>query len=390
MVSDRARVVAVVALLASLCALGQPAIYSRLGANVIAVMNLLRDGTSLNDDDAERRVRGYYEELAHVERFDARLAQVYGIAPDETWDRPGRFVRRPTNDFRVKELMPSIDTVVKGAPFRTNRWGIRDREYAEQPPPGTCRLALLGQSHSAGGGIGDDKIFEALLAERLDRERAQLASPAVEILNFAQPAYTLLDQLLWIEKSRLFERAPAVLLYVAHPNEIDRVLDELIEVVHEQRPIPFDNVRRMVAQLDLSPSLDEAALRLRLRPIGGEILRWAYQQIGAQCRLHHVRPVWIFLPLVPRRVGDEPAPAVRDELFSAARGAGFQIVDLGDVYEHRDQKSLAQAPWDDHPNAFAHALIAARLHDALRESEKSAPLGVFSPLDEAHPDGCRP
>jgi hypothetical protein len=376
------------ALLASLCVLGQPQIYSRLGLS--AVMDLLRDGTSLNDADQERKIRGYYEELTHVERFDQRLAHAFGVAPDADWIRPGKAVRRRTGDFRDAELKPSLDTIAKGAPFRTNAWGIRDREYDPKPRAGTCRLALMGQSPSVGAGVGNDEIFEALLEARLNREQP-LPHP-YEILNFAQPAYTLLDQLVWIEKAPLFASEPAILLYVAHTNEAERVLDELGESVHDgEVPIPFANVRELVASAGLKKGADPSEVRSKLRPSAISIVRWGYQEIAAQCRQHRVRPVWIFLPLVPRRSGDAPPPEVRDALFAAARDAGFQIVDLGDVYQHRDQKQLGQAPWDDHPNTFAHGLIADELYQRLRESDERAPLGIFRPLDDAHaaPGGCK-
>src|SRR5262249_50747357 len=157
------------ALLVSLSVLGQPQAYSRLGGPVTAIMNLVTDGTSLNDADTERQIRGYYEDLTHIERFDVRLAQVYGLAPDEMWIQPGKPLRRRTHDFRELELKPSLDVIAKGASFRTNRWGVRDREFDEKPRGGTCRMAMLGQSPSVGAGVSDEGIFEALVEDRLNR-----------------------------------------------------------------------------------------------------------------------------------------------------------------------------------------------------------------------------
>jgi len=36
----------------------------------------------------------------------------------------------------------------------------------------------------------------------------------------------------------------------------------------------------------------------------------------------------------------------------------FHVIDLYDVYDGHNKADLMIAPWDDHPNAQAHALLA--------------------------------
>jgi hypothetical protein len=64
-----------------------------------------------------------------------------------------------------------------------------------------------------------------------------------------------------------------------------------------------------------------------------------------------------------------------------AREAGFTILQLSGVYDGVSLRSLKIAPWDAHPNAVGHRLIADRLYALLRDSEDVVPLGLSN-----HPD----
>jgi hypothetical protein len=53
--------------------------------------------------------------------------------------------------------------------------------------------------------------------------------------------------------------------------------------------------------------------------------------------------------------------------LAIAASAGFDVIDLSDVYEGSDRESLWVAEWDAHPNARGHALVGSRLYQRLRE-----------------------
>src|SRR4029079_19356230 len=98
------------------------------------------------------------------------------------------FVRK-TGDMLGYELVPNFNGTYKGAPFQTNRWGMRDKDYALAPPPRTYRIALVGSSFTMGGGVPEDKTIEALLEDRLNREATTAAHRHYEILNFSVGGY---------------------------------------------------------------------------------------------------------------------------------------------------------------------------------------------------------
>lgn len=45
--------------------------------------------------------------------------------------------------------------------------------------------------------------------------------------------------------------------------------------------------------------------------------------------------------------------------------AGFGVMDISQAYGDSDPASLWVAPWDRHPNAAGHAMLAAAFYDAL-------------------------
>ena len=53
----------------------------------------------------------------------------------------------------MKEIVPSMSTILGGTPVTSNRLGMRDREYQKLKPPNTYRIVLLGVSHDVGTGL---------------------------------------------------------------------------------------------------------------------------------------------------------------------------------------------------------------------------------------------
>jgi hypothetical protein len=96
-----------------------------------------------------------------------------------------------------------------------------------------------------------------------------------------------------------------------------------------------------------------------------------YARFVRLAREHGVPAYWIYMP----RVSQEQSAELQLRL---AREAGFIILDLTGAYDGHHPKSLEVAPWDQHPNALAHRLIAKKLYEVLKTSEATIPLGLTS------------
>ncbi len=100
--------------------------------------------TGLNARDLTLQHRGYYEQLDV--RGPARYAgrgrrpQARRLVADT---RPARPARRAAGPDAARSRAVDAHDLERPV-LHTNRWGMRDQDYAKEKPPGTVRIALLG------------------------------------------------------------------------------------------------------------------------------------------------------------------------------------------------------------------------------------------------------
>ncbi|MEX2123337.1 MAG: hypothetical protein WD795_05560 [Woeseia sp.] len=353
----RARLATVTALIV-LVGVSIEGVHSQLDPEVATTVHSLRSSRLSRLDTAELE-RGYYESLLSVNRFNSQLWEVYTKKP-ETWlDVQNAGLKRFTSDFAQTELIPSFVSESNFGTISTNRWGMRDGDYELTRPPDTFRIAMLGASAVMGWGVGDGETFEALIESRLNLEGERYDN--FEILNFGVPGYQPLQQLVALEKALRFQ--PNAILYIATGREPSRAAWYLVEAVQKGIEIPYPRLREIVAESGLLASMDETTARRRLEPYNREILAWTYDYIVEQSLAQAALPILVFLPQVREGTWQEETP----ETLRLAAAAGFDVVDLSDVYEGQDIATIRLAEWDDHPNRRGHELIASRLYEAIAE-----------------------
>ncbi len=349
-----AQVASVVAVSALLVAVGTSRVYGQLGQTGRMIAAVRYGG--LNQADLAGLERGYYENLMGLERFNGELWAIYMNRPAD-WERglsdAGLSVE--TGRFPPYELKPSAQGRFKGAVLRTNRWGLHDKEYAESPPAGCVRMAILGASHAMGSGVSRDDTFEAVLERRLNERPAPDGPVCHEILNFAVYGYNPLFQLSVLDKVAAVGASAA--LYVGHPGDGDRVVQFVAKSVRERRALPFDDLNSLVASAGVDASMPERQILQRLRPLSDAMLSWLYGEMVERSALHGIRAAYVLLPMVI----EAQTPVDATSQIDAARRAGFLVLDLSSVYRGSDRNALRVAEWDAHPNAAGHRLIAERL-----------------------------
>jgi lysophospholipase L1-like esterase len=311
--------------------------------------------------EVDRLERGYYEELLTVDRFNSQLWEVYMNRPLDWLDVQGTGLARPTGDFLQRELIPSSTSYAYRVTIRTNRWGMRDRDYEKQPPPDTYRIAVLGASQVMGLGVEDNETFESLLEDHLNREHAGTPYAKYEILNFAAVAYKPLQQLMVLEKTFAF--SPNAVFYVATHNDAGRAASYLAEVIRDKIDIPYEYLRELARRAGIDAETSETVAARRLRSFHDELLFWLYHSIVQACRDRGVLPVWVYMPMPTQQWPEEKI----DTQIKQAEEAGFVTLNLRDAYKNQDENTLRLAEWDAHPNAAAHRLIATRLYEVLQE-----------------------
>lgn len=97
-----------------------------------------------------------------------------------------------------------------GAEIHVNRAGFRDREHSRTKPPGTLRIAVLGDSYAEALQVAREDTFWSVLEREL-QSCPQLAGRNVEVLNFGVSGHGTAQQLLTL-RHHVWDYSPDLVL----------------------------------------------------------------------------------------------------------------------------------------------------------------------------------
>ena len=277
-----------------------------------------------------------------------------------------------TNDMTMWENAPNFVGSFKDAPVRTNRWGMRDKDYSLAPPPRTYRMALLGSSLTVGAGVPVEQTMETLLEDRLNREGPGAPRSRYEILNFSVGAYGIMQNAALLDQ-KVFAFKPNAVLVGVFSVDGGRMENYLTKLVRAKLPIPYPYVREKLQEAGVSARMEQPELLRRMGPISEDLVRWSYQHIIEVCRQRGVAVLGIVLPEPILKAGHDIDQSVR-----LATAAGLPLLDLRGVYgtaEPLTSFKLARES-DPHWNERGHKLVSDRIFELLRENDaRSLKLG---------------
>lgn len=347
--------------LAGLAFFGLPQVYKAVeGRTGLGLEPVLY--TKLNAFDREQLYKGYYETLLVGNNLSSRIWELEQAKPDDWKNINALGVGKRREDILLKDLLPNQEKKFKGALFTTNSHGFRDREYSLDKPLQTLRMVILGGSIEMGTGVNTDQTFENVLEDELNSTGLIHEDAKVEILNFAISGNHLFQNVAMLEwKAAQFQ--PQVILYPAHPNEEHRVMSSVHRAYQTYRNLTYPFLDSLVAGLGRTATesefFEKAGARKR------EVIRWGYERIIAHCRENQAIPVWIYVPTLD----DNEVKSEDAELEKMARELGFYTLNLGNSFGDLNAENLKIAPWDAHPNAKGHRLIAKELYKQIGQNE---------------------
>ncbi len=341
----------------------RPITLAPLSPRLATLVSDVREGR-LNDADKKRLVRGYYENLADGTRFNDELAKMYTGRPRDWAESPQT---RDRADAIGTEFVPSTSMVFKGALRTINSFGMRDREYMLERVPDSVRIALVGVSNDAGSGVKDDETYENVVEDRLNRELGPRTGKKFEILNFSIPGSSGTQKLAMFEK-RVYEFKPDVVLYVAYSKEMDWVFESVLQLQKNQLLGEFPFIERAIKRAGITmeagkPPPEKIVLASKLAPFAAETLRAVLERFRDGALSRGIRPVLV----LGESLDDGPTRSEKlDPLVQLAQSLNLTVLDLnGSFAGVKDRKSLWIVPWDTHPNAEGHRLLAERLYGLL-------------------------
>ena len=367
-----------VAAVCLLC-IGLPTVHTKLGDSSSSFITSLQV-SRLNDRDQGIQERGYYEGLIDGNSYNiAQIGSNDGRhkKPDNWRATMNSDAVQPGEDVLVYELKRSYQGIIKDAPFTTNQWGMRDKEYALEKEEGTFRIAFLGASYEQGAGVADENIFPALLEEYLNEHHAGKIYDNYEVLSFAVGGYSPIQAAYLMEHSVL-SFAPDVILYAIHSTEQRRLLMQLQKLALEKREVSLPYLNEIFEKAEVTKDIPDQEARRRLTPYGKEIIQRSFLHIAEIAEREELPVIGAFIRSTEeiKRYNREWHPVLRE----FAEQADFHVLTLEGTYDGLSKEDIQLASWDTHLNDKGHEAVARSLYEALREHEMANELGLTMPL----------
>jgi lysophospholipase L1-like esterase len=266
----------------------------------------------------------------------------------------------------------------------TNSAGFRGAEFGEGKPPGTIRLAFIGDSFTFGEGVHFEDTFPEATARLLQKEFAD-RSIGFESLNFGVGGYNAVQSLSLLKHLALSFRPDAVVLTY--------VLNDAEPMLLGFDPVRMQPVRRQRTSKiaegtsdDLPP--DSAFYRLRIARLvwqarkvrersrqteafyralyepgeeGWRNARRALHEMAKVCEGEQIPLVVMIFPILHDLDNGHPFLDLYAEVAASAEAGGAQVLDLFPGFRGRPARSLWVHPTDQHPNERAHRIAAEQL-----------------------------
>ena len=258
-------------------ALGTPQVQNYFGEERGAVLASLQE-TRLNARDQAQLERGYYENLLANNSVTSGL---FGKESQKPADWVGIYETdavKLRKDERLWELLPDIDIMFKNARLRTNRWGMRDQDYALNKPEDTYRVAVLGASYVMGAGVENDETFESIIEDRLNANLANSDTLQYELLNFSVGGYGLIQQVT-VSHEQVFDFEPDAILYIVQPGEVRRTIERFLPAIMNGHTIRTPELKQILAKSGITDGMKRAEARDRLYALDEELVEWGYTEI---------------------------------------------------------------------------------------------------------------
>jgi hypothetical protein len=317
--------------------------------------------TKMNAFDKERQYRGYYETLLASNAILSPLWDLEQEKPKDWTPFHALGVSTRRDDIGLKDLLPNQNVPFKRSVLTTNSLALRDRDiYTLEKPERTLRIALLGGSIEMGAGVRTEETFENLLEDALNSQKIFPEFDRVEILNFAISGNHLFQNVHMCER-RVTEFQPDAIVYVAHSNEQYRVMQSVQLAYSGGRDLVYPYLTNLINEAKLSRVTPEAEFIQTLESSKEAITLFGYERILQTAKNLGATPFWMYLPLLE----DNEIPGERELLAEKAANLGFHTLHLSNWSEGEIASTLVVAPWDTHPNARGHLLIARKLKEQL-------------------------
>lgn len=294
----------------------------------------------------------------------------------------------PDDDILDYRLTPNARWIHNGLPRRTNDKGWHDTDHSYEKPDGVFRIVTLGDSVTNGHGVLMEDVYAKVLERRanfgLGGAEVEVIMLAIGALNTMQEAHLLeiegvrYDPDLVLVGYVLNDPSPGTSLRRSRAREESRGLMHRVKQYLKQSSVIYYTYRAVenlgwTIGVRLGSGADEGFSRrqedyydrLHSSPKSWQRVVDGMTKIAAVSRRIDAKVVVVIFPII-YNLQNYPWTHVHEKVANLARGLGFEVLDLTEVYRAHDEKSL-RLGWGDHshPNVKGHAVAGAAIHDFL-------------------------
>jgi len=289
---------------------------------------------------------------------------------------------------------PHVIGTFFGSLIRLNEIGLRERDRisVDPKPPGVTRVLAVGDSVTFGWGVAAHETYPVWLMQGLNA--CSPLNEMYEVINFGVPTFTARQEYLFFLK-HCDALKPDVILW---QYELNDTLPPSF-MLHTNAPIPKDPFllrvlrggRTGLLPYDLAASIDASLIQKEdpgpfyidpkhvpeeFRPhVGWNALVEAYRGMSAWCRERNI-PLIVILPAheVHRSHPDRHFDPDYDKIKTLCAELKIPVIDtyplMLEIAKRENLKSSDLAvrfPFDLHPNARRHKIMAQAILDRLPE-----------------------
>lgn len=315
-----------------------------------------------NLDEREEATENYYSRMLASDGQGRRPWEVTVDAPVPKSGFELACTRR--HDMLMRELIPSKETDLGSWKMRTNRWGMRDKEYSKEKPADVYRIAILGASYEMGSGVAQDSVFDNLLEKMLNDSLSEKRRKKYEVLNFAVGGYHPAQQV-WVMENKVRDFHPDLVLQIVHPEDRSRNNVYMSTLVHNGYDLVYPELNNIRYAAGAMQYMGMRELQNRFEPFNNAISIWAEKQITENCLAIHAQFCVVYTPsLLTNELSENEYyySETKGMKYIDSNGCGY--FSIPELYgDHPDQYKLATDAT--HPNAQGHLRLAGKLYQKL-------------------------
>jgi lysophospholipase L1-like esterase len=308
-----------------------------------------------------------------------RIAELVAPAPADATSAPALLPDLP-GTLRIGDLdAPGLRAIYEGALYETNRFGLRGPEISEKKGDGVFRIAVIGDSITAGHGVAFEDTYAARIEAALN---ARNAGRRYEVLDLGLPGLNALGSVNRLASHGL-RLEPDLIVYGFTLNDIQspsyremrgdfRTFAEAARSERVTSPSAlwrwlaprFASLRELVAppegsyvhELDYNYFENPPALASFEASLNALAQLARRSELCVHILIH--TKLYYLHRLHPFRRHYDAVEAI-------ALADGFTVTQSLPGYYGMRAPPLWVGPLDTHPNAQAHAVLAERLLDGL-------------------------